>query len=671
VRVLAPGTPVLARVLLAITVAAFAAVILDYGFDVVPPVPSDIWANLYNFTEFVGFAACALRVAYTSGAERAAWAALSIGLLGFIGADLYYTVALADLESPPYPSWADVGYLSIYPAAYVALVLLLRSRAGRISPSLWLDGVVCALAAAALGAALVLGVVASTEGSPATVVTNLSYPLGDLALLSFVVAVIIVAGWRAGRTWLLIAVGFGIFAVADTIYLYQTAIGTYDEGRLLDAGWPAMYVLAAFAAWQPRKRLDARRLRNGGMLALPAGAALLSVAILVYDHYTRLHPLAVWLASGALAVIVARLALVFRENLAMLRASEREATTDALTGLGNRRALIADVERLTADDEHEHDAHYALALFDLDGFKGYNDAFGHPAGDALLERLGRNLRTAIEGAGTAYRMGGDEFCVLASAADVDIDALMERAAAALSEQGRRFRVGCSYGVVVIEPGGSDPVEALRLADQRMYEHKRGGRRSTAESVHQVLLSVVGEHDGALRDHVDGVTMLAEQVGRRLGLADDELAQVRRAAALHDIGKVAIPDAILHAPRALTEDEWEYMRQHTIIGGRIISVAPELEPVAQMVRSSHERFDGGGYPDGLAGEDIPLGARIVSVCDSFEAMTATRAYRAAMPVEEALEELQRCSGTQFDPRVVEAFIAVMHEQPQEDLEVLAA
>jgi putative nucleotidyltransferase with HDIG domain len=269
-------------------------------------------------------------------------------------------------------------------------------------------------------------------------------------------------------------------------------------------------------------------------------------------------------------------------------------------------------------------------------------------------------------------MGGDEFCVLAPADGVEVEALMLRAATALSEHGRRFRVGCSYGVVVLEPGGCDPVEALRLADQRMYDHKRGGRRSTAESIHQVLLSVVGEHDGALRDHVDGVAELADLVGRRLGLDDGELAHVRRAAALHDIGKVAIPDAILHAPRALTEDEWVYMRQHTVIGARIISAAPELESVAKIVRSSHERFDGGGYPDGLAGEDVPLGARIVSVCDSFEAMTATRAYRGPMPVEDALAELERCAGTQFDPCVVEAFVAVIREQPRDvDAEPLAA
>jgi putative nucleotidyltransferase with HDIG domain len=259
-------------------------------------------------------------------------------------------------------------------------------------------------------------------------------------------------------------------------------------------------------------------------------------------------------------------------------------------------------------------------------------------------------------------MGGDEFCLLARVGDVSAQGIVARAAAALSERGERFCVGCSYGMVLLEGETLHPSEALRVADQHMYANKRGGRRSSEESIHQVLLSVVGEYDGALRHHVDDVALLAEQLGRELGLDHGDRAHLRRAAALHDIGKVAIPDAILHAPRKLTEDEWEYMRQHTIIGARIIGAAPEMLPVAQIVRSSHERYDGGGYPDRLAGEEIPLGARIVAVCDSYDAMTTTRAYREAMPVSEALAELERCAGTQFDPRVVDAFRAVLAAAP---------
>ena len=300
-------------------------------------------------------------------------------------------MALQDVAAPPYPSAADAGYLSIYPAAYVAVMLLVRARAGRVSAALWLDGVVCGLAVAAVGAALVFGVVASTEGSLATVVTNLAYPLGDLSMLAFIIAVVAVAGRRAGSMWLLLGAAFATWAVADVIYLYQAALGSYREFTPLDTAWPAAYVLIGFAAWRPARRLDARRLR-GGMLALPVALTLVALGMLVLDHYSELNEVALWLACGSVAMAVVRFALSFRENLRTLSSSETEALTDVLTGLGNRRALLVDLERVLADARRERPA--VLALFDLDGFKGYNDSFGHPAGDALLARLGHNLAVA-------------------------------------------------------------------------------------------------------------------------------------------------------------------------------------------------------------------------------------------------------------------------------------
>ncbi len=642
-------TPRLASLLLiAASVCLGAVVLLDLGL-----VPSVLFASVdkaYNATEFLVIAACALRAFRTSGAERGAWAVLACGLLGYAAADVYYTVALQDLESPPFPSIADAGYLSIYPAAYAALVLLLRARGGRPSAAQGLDGLVCGLAVAAVGAALVLDVVASTDGALATVATNLAYPLGDLTLLAFVAVAMFVTGWRAGATWRLLALAFGVWAVADTIYLYQTALGTYREYTLLDAAWPASYVLIGFAAWQPARRLDARRLR-GATLAFPATMTLVALGLLMLDHYRELNDVALWLACGAVAVAIARFALTFRDNLRMLRSSEEEASTDALTGLGNRRALLQDLDRALSEPSA------ALVLLDLDGFKTYNDRFGHHAGDALLTRLGRRRA----GVGAAYRMGGDEFCVLVPEPAEPLDALGARAAAALSESGEQFTIGCSYGTVRLGTEAQAASEALRMADQRMYAHKRSGRPSSDELVHRVLLHVAAEHDVELRDHVDDVAELADAVGRELGLEEEALTDVRRAATLHDIGKIAIPDAILHAPRALTDDEWQYMRRHTIIGERIINAAPGLSRVARMVRSSHERYDGAGYPDNLAGEDIPLGSRIVSVCDAYDAMVSDRTYRPARPANEALAELARCAGTQFDPRVVAAFTAVIARQ----------
>jgi two-component system, cell cycle response regulator len=643
----------LARALLVAAVVCLGAV-LARNLGVTSPVLTVAWNDVYYLTEFLAIAVCGLRVLSCTGSERAAWAVLTAGLTAYFLGDLYYELVLP-AESPPYPSPADAGYLCIYPAAYVALVLLLRARTDGVSPLLWLDGIIGGLAATAVGAALVLGVVASTEGPLATVITNLAYPLGDLVMLAFAVVVLTVTGRRGGSTWVVLALAFAVWGVADSLYLYRAASGTYEEFTVLDTGWPATYVLIAVAAWRPVQRLDTHRLR-ASMLAPPALMTSVALALLLLDHYLRLNQVAIWLASASIASAVVRFGLVFRQNLQLLGVSEQEAATDALTGLGNRRALLRDLDRVIADAVEQDPA--VLALFDLDGFKSYNDTFGHLAGDALLARLGHRLTETTAGQATAYRMGGDEFCLLSSGHCEDPEALVAAAVSALRESGERFTIGCSHGAVLLPAESTEPVEALRLADQRMYAAKRSGRRTNDEAVHQVLLRVAAEHDGELRDHVDEVADFAELVGRELGLGDAELLDVRRAAQLHDIGKVAIPDAILHAPRALTEDEWVYMRQHTIIGQRIINAAPELKEVARIVRASHERYDGAGYPDGTAGEDIPLGARVVAVCDAYDAMVTARAYRRALPVEQALAELERCAGGQFDPAVVAAFVAVL-------------
>jgi two-component system cell cycle response regulator len=643
----------LSRALLVAAVVCLLAV-LARNLGVTSSVAPGIWDNLYYLVEVLSIAVCGLRVLRSTGTERAAWALLTVGLAAYFLGDMYYLFVLP-VDSPPFPSPADAGYLCIYPAAYVAIVLLLRARTGaRISPLLWLDGVVGGLAAAALGAALVLGVVASTEGSLATVVTNLAYPLGDLSMLAFVIVVMTVTGRRGGSTWVLLALAFAVWGVADSLYLYRIASGTYKEFTLLDTGWPATFVLIAFAASRPARRLDERRL-GASMLALPALMTTLALGLLVSDHYLQLNVVSVWLACASIATAVVRFALVFRQNLQLLAVSEIEAATDPLTGLGNRRALLRELDRVIAAEDPA-----VLAIFDLDGFKTYNDTFGHLAGDALLARLGHALTETTADHASAYRMGGDEFCLLSSGPCEDPDALVAVAATALSESGERFTISCSYGSVLVPDECVASIDALRLADQRMYTAKRGGRRSNDEAVHQVLLRVAAEHDGELRDHEDDVADFAVLVGRALGLEDAELTDVRRAAQLHDIGKVAIPDAILHAPRALEENEWLYMRQHTIIGERIINAAPELKAVARIVRASHERYDGAGYPDGTAGEEIPLGARIVAVCDAFDAMVTTRAYRAAMPPEAALAELRECAGSQFDPAVVAAFGTVLAE-----------
>jgi HD-GYP domain-containing protein (c-di-GMP phosphodiesterase class II) len=210
------------------------------------------------------------------------------------------------------------------------------------------------------------------------------------------------------------------------------------------------------------------------------------------------------------------------------------------------------------------------------------------------------------------------------------------------------------------PGdAATPSAVLQLADERLYGEKARRRRFTmGHQATSALVQALQHREPQLGQQTHDVAELVRHVATALGIVGDELEQVVRAAELHDVGKVAVPDAILTKPGPLSDAEWGFMREHTVVGDRILSAAPALEDAAKLVRSSHERYDGTGYPDRLRGERIPLGARIVAVCDAFHAMTSDRPYRPALSVQEALDELQRCAGAQFDPRVVNAFTAMV-------------
>jgi two-component system, cell cycle response regulator len=591
------------------------------------------------------------------GRDGLAWGLIGLGSLLWACGDIYWTLVLAKRDVIPVPSISDAGYLAFYPLVFAGLCLLLSARIEGTPRTLWVDGFTAALAAGALSAAIVLQTVLDTVGGNALgVATNLAYPFGDLILLAVVIASFALRGWRLDRTWLLLGLGIVLFWVADSYYLVTVANETYTYPSVMDGGWTGCLLLLSIAAWQrPRRVVAVEGQRGLRFTALPIAFATLGLSILVIAALDRLNPVAVVLAASSLLAVFGRLIITLRENAGMLVASRREALTDALTGLGNRRALVRDLERAVAGDR---DA--VLALFDLDGFKHYNDSYGHPAGDALLQRLGRKLDEHVRGVGTAYRMGGDEFCVLLPLGG-DAEAQAAAAAGALAEHGDGFTITCSYGAVGM-PGEADEAgEALRIADQRMYANKNGGRASARSQSRDVLLRALAERDPGLGEHISGVAALAEAVARRLSLDEEQIDQIRHAAELHDVGKMAIPDAILDKPAPLDPAEWEFIRRHTIIGERIVAAAPALRPVAALVRSSHERWDGTGYPDHLRGEEIPLGARIVAVCDAFDAMIANRPYRTGIEATLALEELTRCAGTQFDPVVVEAFAAAWHER----------
>ena len=613
----------------------------------------EIW--VYNL--LIGAAAlfCLARAVFHS-AERPAWLALGVGLLSWAAGEAYYSLFLADLSEPPLPSVSDALWLGFYPACYVAIVLLVRERVREFRSSLWLDGLVGALAAAAIAADLVFGALVGHGRESATVAVDLSYALGDLLLLGFVVAVCGLTGWRPGRGLGMVGAGLVASAVVDGYFLYESATGATVDSTLIATLWPASTLLLGFAAWQRPTVSEPIRFEGWRVLVMPSAFAVSGLALLAYQTVKPQNMLALALAIATLAAVIVRMAVTFRENIRLLKASRLEALTDVLTGLGNRRKLMVDLDATlkgAGNDGASAPETAGLVLLDLDGFKQYNDRFGHPVGDALLATLGQRLERVVGRRGLTYRLGGDEFCVIAPGHQAEIEEAARLAKEALTETGQGFHVGCSCGIAVLPRDGADVTTSLRTADERLYAQKdRRQRSAVGTQTSAALLQALEEREPELRDHLEEVAQLSVRVGSKLGLSGEELEDVARAAHLHDVGKVAVPDAILQKPGSLDAVEWELMRQHTVAGERILSAAPALASVAGLVRSSHERYDGEGYPDRIGGDRIPLGARIITACDAYHSMISNRPYGRAIDSEAALEELRRCAGRQFDPVVVE-------------------
>jgi diguanylate cyclase (GGDEF)-like protein/putative nucleotidyltransferase with HDIG domain len=356
------------------------------------------------------------------------------------------------------------------------------------------------------------------------------------------------------------------------------------------------------------------------------------------------------------------------------------ARTDALTGLLNRRGfeerMEAELERATRTGRP-----FTVVVGDLDHFKSINDRFGHRVGDLALQRFAAVARQFKRGIDDLARIGGEEFALVLPESDEHGGFLVaERLRRAVREDGlvEDAAVTVSFGVASFPRHATASEQLLHCADQALYLAKQLGRDRSVLFSEEVAGSLVAGADAPrkaveqvaavlvlaetldLRDsgtalHSQTVGRLCEQIAVALDLSAEHVERIRLAGLLHDIGKIGVADHILQKPGALTEDEWAEMRKHPELGARILTGA-NLDDISTWVLAHHERADGRGYPHGLVGDAIPLEARILAVADSFEAMTSDRVYRDGMRVEEAAAELRRCSGAQFDERIVEAFLA---------------
>ena len=365
------------------------------------------------------------------------------------------------------------------------------------------------------------------------------------------------------------------------------------------------------------------------------------------------------LAGGLLGGVATLSAIGIVASSAGVLGPSREASVDPVSGLLGLQKLEEDLEAALA--RPLRDSRVALYAFVLDGLKHYNDSYGEACGDAMLAWLGRKLRDGLEDRATAYRLRGAAFAVLVSGSESLASELQALSAAVLTEVGEGFTISCTAGEAVLGSEAHSAHEAIELATRRAHArrnavHDDADLRPIEESIDAWRLVAPG-YD---------VAALAARIGRRLGLTEDALHDLETVAHLRDVGNIAIPGAVLTRAGGLPGHEWEFIRLHTTIGERLLATNFEMEHVARLVRSSHERWDGSGYPDGAAGEAIPLASRIVFVCSAFADMTTARPHRVARDVAEALRELERGAGTQFDPTVVEAFRSEFSRP--EDLEV---
>jgi two-component system cell cycle response regulator len=337
-----------------------------------------------------------------------------------------------------------------------------------------------------------------------------------------------------------------------------------------------------------------------------------------------------------------------------------ELQVDPVTGLATHDRLVADLqEAVDAGDERV----LTLYLFSLDGFKDYNDAYGDACGDALLEWLARKLRDAVGSYGNVYRMRGGSFALLAVGSERFTSSLCASAASALSESGDGFQIYCDVGQAALPAEAPSPGAALELAARRASKHGserhvKSGRGGPAAAIEALRL---------VRSRND-VATLATATARRLGVPEAEIETIEDAIHLCDVGNVAVPRAVLGYPGKINGPEWQFILLHTLVGERLLAGPLGMESVARLVRYSHERWDGSGYPHGLAGGSIPLGSRIVFVCSAFGDMTSDRPHHAALDPADALAQLERGAGSQFDPAVVAAFCAELAGESESEPEL---
>jgi two-component system, cell cycle response regulator len=647
-----------------------------------PPLAKVISQALMGLSAGVGIV---VGVAHHRPAHRAPWYLLAAATVDYtVGLTLFY-VHHSILHDTSYPAPADVCYLLFYLPVLTAMVLFVRRRTPGWDLVGSIDAGIVVVGAGLLSWVYLISPSANAAEVPfLTRLVSIAYPMLDLLLLAVVSRMMLGAGVRTAAFRLVSAFAV-LFLITDTTYAVQSMLGIYEPGTHLEVGWFTAMCLLATAALHPSMlRIDERSAAvapsaGPARLTLLAAASLIAPTVLAiqYGRGGDLH------VPMVLAACVLLFLLVIARMAALVRAQRLVAITDALTGLHTRRyfeeAISAEVAR--ADRSNRP---LGLLIIDIDRFKQVNDSYGHNGGDRVLCEVAARLRASVRAGDVVARYGGEEFAVvLPEAAEDDILRIGERirvslqsAPVAVNEKAW-ISVAASVGGAAHPAHGRTPAELVLTADRALYAAKQTGRNrlilgrvDTRERRDLAVASRLTSIDylTALAAEVDAriapvergaaVGRWAAAVAAQLGLDPTTQERCELAGRLHDIGEITVPAHILAKPARLSEAEWQIMKTHPDQGYQLLRLDPGLAPVANIVRQHHERYDGSGYPAALAGPEILLEARIISVCDAWAAMRVDRPHQPARSSTAARAEVRRCTGSQFDPDVVEAFLAVL-------------
>lgn len=634
------------------------------------------------------------------GAVGRFWKLMALSNLGWVAGDVIWAVyPLVTGHEAPFPSIADAVYLSSYAVIPVAVFFAFRGRHVLTHSRGVLDALAPTVVFAAAGWDFLLKPQAS-GGWSLGVLTGIAYPLLGVVIACLVVSLGFNARTSVPLSISTVMVALAVSAVTDTLYTHGAILHGYVGADWLNLGWQAEAVIicwAALAAWRHREpdSQEAPLGRDRGLIciALAIAVGLASMAAQVATDSVSWELTGAMLLALGLAVLRMYLSASEMRRIALAldqaRAEqERLAVTDALTGLYNRR-FVEELLQIEIERARRKQGNVGLIVIDVDHFKHVNDKYGHAVGDHVLVAVAERLSAALRPSDILARYGGEEFLAVVPDADSETTLeVAERLRVALASRpvtrhGYTIPVTVSAGVAGTL-GDGDVTAMMREADRALYAAKAAGRNrvqlasddssvlSGGEEVPAGLARIADVVDARICAdlHSKPMATWAGVLADRLGLDPETRRVVTVAARLHDIGKITVPDVLLNKPGPLDAGEWLVMREHSTEGARMLADLPGMSDIAEAVRAHHERYDGDGYPDQLAGEQIPMAARIIAVCDAWATMRANRPYSAARSEAEARAELSRCRGAHFDSQVVDAFLELQAARIVGDLHVNA-